>query len=111
MPGLSGLSNHNCERRRRDCCSCGLPFFAITVSAIYSLGSTNACNAISASQDLPFDRYSDFTPSRALGAAHKGGGDLSAPNPLGRFTISSVSFWIILRRNINRLHPPRIFRI
>jgi len=62
-----------------------LLFFAITVSAIYSLGNPNACNAISASQDLPFDRYSDFTPSRALGAAHKGGGDLFAPNPLCRF--------------------------
>jgi hypothetical protein len=52
MPGLSGLSNHNCERRRRDCCSCGLPFFAIIVSAIYSLERANACNAIFANPGI-----------------------------------------------------------
>jgi hypothetical protein len=35
-----------------NCCSCGLPSFAIIVSAIYSLERANACNAISANPGI-----------------------------------------------------------
>jgi hypothetical protein len=58
-------------------------------------------------QELPFGRYSDFMPPRALGAADKGRRGGIARNPLPRFRNLSASFFMPIALQYKHTHRGR----